>query len=109
MPQSPLYDRDFYAWANEQAALLREGKLSQADIEHIAQEIESMGRTEKRELISRLTVLYCTFSSGGISRRKGLRAGNRPSRFSAVFSPIILTTTQVFGLSPLLLWRGLTN
>jgi ribosomal protein L29 len=57
MPQSALYDRDFYAWANEQAALLREGKLAQADIEHIAEEIESMGRTEKRELISRLTVL----------------------------------------------------
>ena len=50
MSQSPLYDRDFYAWANEQAALLREGKLGDADIEHIAQEIESMGKTEKREL-----------------------------------------------------------
>ncbi len=57
MPQSPLYDRDFYAWANEQASLLRKGDLSQADIEHIAEEIESMGKTEKRELISRLTVL----------------------------------------------------
>ena len=52
-----LYDRDFYAWANEQAALLRAGKLSVADIEHIAEEIESMGKTEKRELESRLTVL----------------------------------------------------
>jgi hypothetical protein len=52
-----LYETDFYAWANEQAALLRAGKLSAADIEHIAEEIESMGRTEKRELISRLTVL----------------------------------------------------
>ncbi len=51
------YDRDFYAWANEQAALLREGKLKEADIEHIAEEIESMGKTEKRELVSRLTVL----------------------------------------------------
>src|ERR1700684_4714536 len=51
------YDRDFYAWANEQVALLRAGKLAQADLEHIAEEIESMGRTEKRELISRLTVL----------------------------------------------------
>ena len=51
------YDSDFYAWANEQAALLRAGRLGQADIEHIAQEIESMGRTEKRELINRLTVL----------------------------------------------------
>jgi hypothetical protein len=51
------YDRDFYAWANEQAALLRAGKLAQADLEHIAEEIESMGKTEKRELVSRLTVL----------------------------------------------------
>ena len=54
---STNYDRDFYAWAMEQAALLREGKLGEADIEHIAEEIESMGRSEKRELVSRLTVL----------------------------------------------------
>jgi len=52
-----LYERDFYAWANEQAALLRDGRLLAADIEHIAEEIESMGKTEKRELVSRLTVL----------------------------------------------------
>ena len=52
-----LYDRDFFAWANEQAALLRAGRLSEADIEHIAEEIESMGKTEKRELVSRLEVL----------------------------------------------------
>jgi Domain of unknown function DUF29 len=54
---SDLYDRDFYAWANEQAALLRDGRVSSADIAHIAEEIESMGRSEKRELVSRLTVL----------------------------------------------------
>jgi hypothetical protein len=59
MPNSihSLYEQDFYAWANEQAALLRAGQLSAADIEHIAEEIESMGKTEKRELVSRLTVL----------------------------------------------------
>ena len=51
------YDADFYAWANEQGALLRAGKLSDADIANIAEEIESMGRSEKRELVSRLTVL----------------------------------------------------
>jgi hypothetical protein len=56
MPNADLYDRDFHAWATEQAALLRAGALSSADIEHIAEEIESMGRTDKRELISRLTV-----------------------------------------------------
>lgn len=57
MSNARLYDDDFYAWANEQAALLRAGKLAEADIEHIAQEIESMGKTEKRELVSGLTVL----------------------------------------------------
>ena len=51
------YDRDFYAWANRQAALLRAGKVAEADLAHIAEEIESMGRTEKRDLVSRLTVL----------------------------------------------------
>ena len=54
---SPLYDRDFYAWSREQAELLRAGKLAEVDIEHIAEEIDSMGRTEKRELINRLDVL----------------------------------------------------
>ncbi|PWR17725.1 DUF29 domain-containing protein [Zavarzinia compransoris] len=55
--KSDLYERDFYAWAHEQAALLRAGRLSDADIENIAEEIESMGKGEKRELLSRLTVL----------------------------------------------------
>ncbi len=57
MTASSLYEQDFYAWANEQAALLRAGRLSVADIEHIAEEIESMGKTEKRELVNRLAVL----------------------------------------------------
>lgn len=52
-----LYEQDFYAWANEQAALLRAGKFDVADIENIAEEIESMGRSEKRELVHRLAVL----------------------------------------------------
>ena len=55
--RNTLYDQDFYAWANEQARLLRAGNLAQADIEHIAEEIESMGKSEKRELVSRLSVL----------------------------------------------------
>jgi hypothetical protein len=43
MRNSSLYEQDFYAWANEQAALLRNGRVSDADLEHIAEEIESMG------------------------------------------------------------------
>lgn len=51
------YEEDFYVWTIHNAKLLTEGKLSEIDIEHIAEEIESMGKSEKRELISRLAVL----------------------------------------------------
>jgi vacuolar-type H+-ATPase subunit C/Vma6 len=51
------YEEDFYAWTAHNAKLLREGKLSEIDVEHIAEEIESMGKSEKRELLSRLAVL----------------------------------------------------
>ena len=52
-----LHDSDFYAWSLEQAALLRAGRIAEADLAAIAEEIESMGKTEKRELVSRLTAL----------------------------------------------------
>ena len=56
MPHSN-YVRDFYGWTNEQAALLRAGKFAIADIEHIAEEIEGLGGSEKRELVNCLSVL----------------------------------------------------
>jgi hypothetical protein len=52
-----LHESDFYAWSLEQAALLRAGRVGEADLDAIAEEIESMGKTEKRELVSRLAVL----------------------------------------------------
>jgi hypothetical protein len=52
-----LYDQDFYAWTREQAKLLRDGRFTDADIANIAEELDSMGRTEKRELASRLRIL----------------------------------------------------
>jgi Domain of unknown function DUF29 len=51
------YDKDFYAWALESAELLRQKKFDQIDIEHIAEEIESMGKSNKRSLINHLSVL----------------------------------------------------
>ncbi len=53
-----LHDIDFYAWALENAALLRDGRLSEIDIEHVAEELESMGRSGRRELGHRLAILY---------------------------------------------------
>jgi len=54
---SSLYDRDIIAWAHEQARLLREGRLDRLDIEHIAEEIEDVGKSEQWELASRMSVL----------------------------------------------------
>jgi hypothetical protein len=51
------YENDIIAWAKEQASLLRSGKLSVLDIEHIAEEIEDVGKSEQRELASRMAVL----------------------------------------------------
>jgi hypothetical protein len=51
------YDQDFYAWTQTQAALLREGKASDLDHENLADEIESLGKRDRRELGSRLEVL----------------------------------------------------
>jgi Domain of unknown function DUF29 len=51
------YDKDFYAWTVHNAQCLREGKLSEVDLAHVAEEIESMGKSDKRELMSRLAIL----------------------------------------------------
>lgn len=57
MSEAIDYDRDFHAWALQNAALLRQGKLDELDLEHIAEELESMGASERRELLHRLQVL----------------------------------------------------
>ncbi len=51
------YQHDFYQWTKEQAALLRTGQLTELDIVNLSEEIEAMGRSEKRALESRLTIL----------------------------------------------------
>lgn len=51
------YETDVVAWANEQAELLRSGKFSEIDCENIAEEIADVGKSEQRELASRMAVL----------------------------------------------------
>ncbi|MCI4626445.1 MAG: DUF29 domain-containing protein [Candidatus Magnetoovum sp. WYHC-5] len=55
--EKSLYDTDFYEWAIHNANLIKEGKLDELDLDNIAEELESMGRSEKRELRNRLAVL----------------------------------------------------
>ncbi|MEA5550694.1 DUF29 domain-containing protein [Anabaena cylindrica UHCC 0172] len=52
-----LYDQDFYLWTQTIVQQLKENNLHQIDIPNLIEEIESMGKSEKRELKSRLIVL----------------------------------------------------
>lgn len=57
MIRTTPYEIDVIAWANEQARLLRAGRFDALDIEHIADEIEDVGKSEQRELVNRMAVL----------------------------------------------------
>jgi hypothetical protein len=50
----PTYDTDFYAWTQQQAAALRDRKWMTLDVEHLAEEIESLGRSERYAIESHL-------------------------------------------------------
>ncbi len=52
-----LYDEDFLAWTEQQAALVRAGRLDQLDLDNLAEELDTMGRSEWGELENRLEVL----------------------------------------------------
>lgn len=51
------YEADYAAWCAEQGALLRQGRLAEVDRANLAEEIESLGRSEESEIESRLNVL----------------------------------------------------
>jgi Domain of unknown function DUF29 len=52
-----LYDRDYYLWLNQTVKLLQEQRLSELDIPHLVEELEDMGRIEKRAVESNLVVV----------------------------------------------------
>ncbi len=51
------YSKDIVAWANEQAQLLRSRRFDLLDVDHIADEIEEVGKREQRELANRIAKL----------------------------------------------------
>ena len=54
---SEIYHQDFHAWAMRNAELIRQGRLAEVDGEHVAEELESMGKSQQRALGSQLTGL----------------------------------------------------
>jgi len=58
MATASLYEVDFYGWTQEQVELLRSGRLDEIDLYNVIEEIDDMGKRQKQELRSRLTVLF---------------------------------------------------
>jgi hypothetical protein len=56
-PANDLYETDFYAWTQEQARLLRERRWADLDLANLVDEVEGVGKSEKREIRSRLEIL----------------------------------------------------
>lgn len=81
------YEEDLYAWSLEQAALLRARRVEGLDWDHLAEEIESMGGRDRRELESRLCVILLHLLKWqsqpelrGASWRQSLRTQRREIR-----------------------------
>jgi Domain of unknown function DUF29 len=54
---SDLYERDFYAWASEQATLLRAGRFDELDLAHLTEEVEDLGGSLYRSVRSRVRTI----------------------------------------------------
>lgn len=57
MSAADLYDRDFYAWTQQQVSLLRSQAWDQLDAANLIEEIETLGRKERQEIRNRLGIL----------------------------------------------------
>ena len=57
LPPSDLYERDYYTWIQEQVRALREHRVEDLDWPNLAEEIEDLGKSEKRALKTRITKL----------------------------------------------------
>ncbi len=57
MDKTALYDEDFLQWTQQQAEYLQKGRWSELDVENLVEELETLGRSEQKELGSYLQVL----------------------------------------------------
>jgi hypothetical protein len=64
---TPDYDTDFYAWTQAQAAAIRAGQWEALDIEHVAEEIEDLWKSDRHNL-DMLMLGLVEFTYGGMPR-----------------------------------------
>lgn len=79
-----LYDEDFLAWTERTAALLRSARFAAIDVDHLAEEVEDMGKRDLREANSRLRVLLVHL----------LKWRHQPRKRSASWRSTIVTQRQ---------------
>lgn len=70
------YQTDFYSWTQQQASLLKARQLSELDFYNLIEEIETMGRSEKHALESRLAVLLPHLLKWKYQPEKEVEIGN---------------------------------
>jgi Domain of unknown function DUF29 len=70
---APGYEEDFVAWLEDQARHARRGEIDALDLDNIAEELDGMARSDRREIRNRLTVLLAHL----------LKSSARPGRPSA--------------------------
>jgi len=53
----PDYDRDFFAWTQETARAIEAGRFEEIDRVALADEVESLGKCDRREIVRRLATI----------------------------------------------------
>lgn len=72
-----LYDTDYVEWAQQTAELIRAGRVGEVDLENVAEEIESLGKSDRRQLRNRIRTLLVHLLKAGAA------AGGASSSWSA--------------------------
>ncbi len=92
-----LYETDFVEWAERTAALLRGGRFDEADIEHAAEEIEDLGRSQRSAVASQLQRMLMHLvkqriqpERGGASWRRSITEGRAEIEYRIDDSPSLL-------------------
>jgi Domain of unknown function DUF29 len=58
LQKTSLYEQDFLLWSEETAAKLRAKDFANLDLENLIEEVESLGRSDRKELLNRLVVIF---------------------------------------------------
>ncbi|HYD98599.1 MAG TPA: DUF29 domain-containing protein [Alphaproteobacteria bacterium] len=74
------YDRDYFAWLERQRDLLGAGRLAEADLPNLAEEMGDLARQEKRHVLTRLVVLLAHLLEW--RHAPMLRGGNRQTNIA---------------------------